>query len=62
MLQETFQWDQGPVSPSMTSLITYSCFGFSFSCSLTLVPADCLLNKPPAHKSLNQALLLDGAI
>lgn len=62
MLQGTFQWDQGPASPSMTSLRTYSCFGFSFSWSLTLVPCDHLPNKPPTHKSLNQALLLDGAM
>lgn len=51
----TFRWDQGPIAPSMTSLIKYSCFGFSFSWSLALVPCAQLLNKPPSHKSLNQA-------
>lgn len=28
----------GSIAPSMTSLINYSCFGFSFSWSLALVP------------------------
>ena len=52
----------GSIAPSMTSLINYSCFGFSFSWSLALVPCAQLLNKLPSHKSLNQALLLNGEV
>ena len=62
LLQLTSQWDQGPIAPSMTSLIKYSCFGSFFSWSLALVPCAQLLNKLPAHKSLNQALLLNGEV
>lgn len=54
--------EEHPSGTSTTSVATCFHFGFSFSSYLSLVPCDHLPNKPPAHKSLNQALLLDGTI